>query len=132
MRKIIATLVTAAFLVPALAFAADPAKNSHFRWCKGDRCSLTFNTSKDGRYIQNLAMYNKCAELPANYPRIRVRNGRFSKSGSVKNVVGKTVEFAIKGRFTRARKAVGTFDADMAGCNARVTDFVARRVGKAG
>ena len=132
MRRIIAIVVLAACAIPALAFAADPAKNSAFQWCKTrDQCPFGFETTKTGRYIKEIKAYNKCAAVPAVYPRIRVKAGKFSKTGTVTDVIGQKLTYTIKGRFTRPRKAVGTYDIDRKGCSAKPTEFVAKRVGKA-
>ncbi len=141
MRKIIAAVVSAACVIPALAFAAQPKKDSHYRYCENQQtCPLSFNTSGTGRKIKGLAMYNRCAQLPANYPGMRVNDeGRFKKSGTVDDVLGNEVRFEIKGRFKRPKKAVGTFELDTTEtrggrtkeCDADPERFVAKRVGPA-
>lgn len=132
MRKLVAAVVAAICLVPALAFAADPAKNSAFQWCpEKDDCPLRFETTKNGRYIKDVKAYNDCARIPANYPRIRVRNGKFSKSGTVEDLAGQKLTYSFQGRFTRPKKAVGTYEIDRKGCTAKPQKFVAKRFGKA-
>ena len=132
MRKTIATVALALCALPALAFAADPAKNSAFQWCPTENsCPFGFETSKNGRYVQDIKAYNKCAQVPATYPRIRVKSGKFAKTGTVTDVIGQKLTYTIKGTFTRPKKAVGTYDIDRKGCSAKPTKFVAKRVGKA-
>ena len=63
--------------VPALSFAADPAKDASFRYCESENnCPLGFKTNATGRKIKNLSMYNDCAQLPVNgfYPKVRVND----------------------------------------------------------
>ena len=132
MHKLLAALVAAICLVPALAFAADPAKSSAFRWCETrDSCPFAFETSKDGKKVIDIKAYNKCAQVPAIFPKLGIRSGKFSKTGTVTDVTGKKLTYTFKGRFTRPKKAVGTYDIDRKGCSAKPTDFVAKRIGKA-
>ena len=133
MRKLLVAVAAAICLVPALAFAADPAKNSAFKWCEtSDKCSLIFETSKDGRYIKEIKAYNNCARVPVeNWGRIRVRGGKFSKTGTVTDVIGQKLTYTYKGTFTTPRKAVGTYEIDRKGCNSKAQKFVAKRFGKA-
>jgi hypothetical protein len=131
-RKLLAAVVAAICLVPALAFAADPAKNSAFEWCKtADSCPLRFETSKDGKKVIDIKAYNKCAQVPATWPKIAIRSGKFSKTGTITDVTGQKLTYTFKGKFTRPKKAVGTYDIDRKGCSAKPTDFVAKRSGKA-
>jgi hypothetical protein len=130
--KLAAALVAAICLVPAVAFAADPAKNSAFQWCESsDRCPFYFETSKDGKKVVDIKAYNKCAQVPATFPKIAVTAGKFSKTGTVTDLTGQKLTYTIKGKFTRAKKAVGTYDIDRKGCSAKPTDFVAKRIGRA-
>jgi hypothetical protein len=133
LRKLVAVLVAAICLVPALAFAADPAKNSAFRWCENsDSCPFAFETSKNGRYIKDIMAYNDCARVPATFPRVRVKDdGSFSKTGTVTDVINQKLTYTFKGRFTRPKKAVGTYDVDRKGCTGKPVKFVAKRFGKA-
>jgi hypothetical protein len=132
MRKILAAFALAACLVPALAFAANPAKNASFQYCKSeDNCPLRFKTNKGGGKLVNLSMYNNCAQLPVNgfYPKVAVNDeGKFSKSGTVTDVIGQQLQFKIQGKFKKPGKAVGTYDIDRQGCSAQPTEFVAKRV----
>jgi hypothetical protein len=139
MRKLVLALVAVACAVPALAFAALPKKDSAFAYCETQNsCPLGFETSKTGRRIKELRMYNKCARVPVRegYPRIRVKDtGRFRKSGTVTDMVGAELTFTIKGRFRKPGKAVGTFEIDSVQrrreCNADPERFVAKRTGPA-
>ena len=132
MKKILLAAAAAICLVPALAFAADPAKNSAFQWCESkDRCPFYFETSKDGKKVIDIKAYNKCARVPATYPKIPIRSGKFSKTGTVTDVIGQKLTYTFKGKFTRPKKAVGTYDIDRKGCSAKPTEFVAKRIGKA-
>ena len=132
MRKLAVAVVAGICLVPALAFAADPAKNSAFQWCETrDRCAFGFETSKNGRYVKEIRAYNDCARVPAEFPRIRVRDGKFSKTGTVTDFIDQKLTYTFKGRFTRPRKAVGTYEIDRKGCNSKPIKFVAKRFGKA-
>jgi hypothetical protein len=131
-RKIIAAGVGGLCLVPALAFAASPAKNSAFQWCESkEKCSFGFETSKDGKKIKNIKAYNRCAQVPAPFPKIAVREGKFSKTGTVTDAIGQKLTYTIKGSFTTSKKAVGTYDIDRKGCSAKAQKFTAKRVGKA-
>jgi hypothetical protein len=132
LRKIIAVGVGALCLVPALALAANPAKNSAFQWCETkDKCSFGFETSKDGKRIKDIKAYNKCAQVPAVFPKIAVKDGKFSKTGTVTDVIGQKLTYTIKGSFTTPKKAVGTYDIDRKGCSAKAQKFTAKRIGKA-
>ena len=139
MRKIVLALAATACVVPALAFAAvDPRKNSHFAWCPivKTTCPLDFDTNKRGTKIINMTLYPKCAPVPIDskrgtWPRMRVRNGKFSREGTVTDVTGDKITYKIKGKFTKPRKAVGTFDVDTKNCSERRREFVAKRTGKA-
>jgi hypothetical protein len=138
MRKIIAVVAGVACVIPALAFAAQPKPDSQYRYCENQQsCPLSFNTSGTGRKIKNLSMFNRCAELPAPYPKVRVNDeGRFKKSGKVEDVLGNEVRFTFKGRFKRPKKAVGTFELDSTEirggktkeCDADPEKFVAKYV----
>jgi hypothetical protein len=141
MRKIIAVVAGVACVIPALALAAQPKPDSHYRYCENQQtCPLSFNTNGTGSKIKNLSMYNRCAELPATYPKVRVNDeGRFKKSGTVDDVLGNEVRFTFKGRFKRPKKAVGSFELDTTEtrggrtreCDADPEHFVAKRVGPA-
>lgn len=131
MKKLCLTFATALVLVPALSFAAKPAKSSIFLWCKsgGQVCPFGFETTKSGKAIKEIRAYNKCAQVPANFPKIRVKDdGRFKKSGSVTDVTGTRLTYTIQGRFKRPKKAVGTYDIDSRKCSAKPTKFVAKKV----
>ena len=130
MRKTLTVAGLAACLVPALAFAADPATNSTFQWCKStNNCPLTFRTNGTGTRLKKIAAYNKCAQIPANYGKIKVKgDGSFSKSGTTTDATGQPVQYAFEGRFTRPKKAKGTYDLDTRRCKAQPTDFVAKKV----
>ena len=145
MRKAILALVAVACVVPALAFAALPKKDSAYRYCKsGDNCPLTFETSATGRKIKNLRMYNDCSQVPpmdGSYPGVRVKDsGKFEKTGKVTDVTGAELTYTIKGKFTRPKKAVGTYEVDSSKsaappfkpCDSKPQDFVAKRTGAAG
>ena len=131
MRKTIVVVAAAVCAVPALSFAADPAKDASFRYCESENsCPLGFKTNATGGKLKNLSMYNDCAQLPVNgfYPKVRVNDeGQFSKSGTVTDVVGQELAFKIQGKFKKPRKAVGTYDIDRQGCKAEPKEFVARR-----
>jgi hypothetical protein len=140
-RKIILALVAVACVVPALAFAALPKKDSQYAYCEnGNDCPLNFETSKTGRKIKNLTMYNDCAQVPPmnGYPKIRVKDtGKFKKSGTVTDVTGADLTFTIKGKFKKPKKAVGTFEVDSSRsptppfgpCGSEPEEFVAKRTG---
>ena len=133
MRKVIAAAIAAACLAPA-AFAATPAKNSSFAWCTSKNvCPMKFSTNKSGKRLVNFSLYSKCATVPPaeGWPTFRVRNGKFAKSGSFKDVIGQTIKFKVAGKFVTRRKAVGTFDIDRAGCSDKARKFTAKRMGKA-
>ena len=144
MRKTLVVLPAVACVVPALAFAALPKKDSAYTYCESkNSCPLTFDTTKTGRKITNLSMYNDCAQVPARdgYPKIRVKDtGKFKKSGKVTDVTGAELSFTIKGKFKKPKKAVGTFEIDSSRsatppfgpCDSNPKDFVAKRKGEAG
>jgi hypothetical protein len=131
-RKPLLGLVAVACVVPALAFAADPAPSSSFRYCESNNnCPFTFKTNKTGTKLKKITAYNKCASVPVpdGYPKIPVNNeGKFSKSGTVTDVIGQKLQFKFQGKFKKPGKAVGTYDIDRQGCNAQPTEFVAKRV----
>ncbi len=143
MKKTLLALVAVACVVPALALAALPKKDSAYAYCENENsCPLTFNTSKTGRKIKDLTMYNDCARVPPadGYPKIRVKDtGKFKKSGTVTDVTGAELTFTIKGEFKRPRKAVGTYEVDSSKsstppfgpCDSEPEKFVAKRKGKA-
>ena len=129
MQKICLTLATALLLIPALSFAAKPAKNSTFQWCETPQvCAFGFMTTKNGKYLKDIRAYNKCNEVPAEFPRIRVKDGKFSKTGTVKNVLGQKLTYTIKGEFKKPKKAVGTYDIDRKGCKAKARKFTAKKI----
>ena len=134
MRKILAVACIAC-IAPALALAAKPRKNSAYQWCETqNRCSLGFETSKTGRKIKQLSMYNDCANVPVEggYPKVRVKDtGKFKKTGTVTDVIGQELTFTFKGKFKKPKKAVGTFEIDRQGCDSEPEEFVAKRVGPA-
>ena len=142
MKKTLLALAVVACVVPALALAALPKKNSEYSYCENENsCPLNFETSKTGRKIKNLTMYNDCAQVPPRdgvYPKIRVKDtGKFKKSGTVTDVTGAKLTFTIKGKFKKPKKAVGTFEVDSSKsptppfgpCNSKAEDFVAKRTG---
>ena len=137
-------LAAIACILPALAFAALPKKDSAFSYCKsGSNCPLKFQTTKSGGKIKDLTMYNDCAQLPpmeGHYPKVRVNDeGKFNKSGKVTDVTGSELTFTIKGRFKKPKKAVGTFEIDSSKsstppfkpCDSKPAEFVAKRTGPA-
>jgi len=135
-RKIILALVAVACVVPALAFAAQPKKDSTFTHCESENdCPLAFETTENGRKIKNLTMYNDCAVVPpveGRYPKVRVKDtGKFRKTGTVTDVVGQELTFTFKGKFKKPKKAVGTFEIDRQGCDSEPENFVAKRTGPA-
>ncbi len=136
MRKVILTPVAVACVVPALAFAATPKKDSTYTYCENDNsCPLVFETTKSGGKIQDLTMYNKCAQVPpiaGRYPKTRIKDsGKFSKSGTVTTVTGQELTFTYKGKFRKPKKAVGTYEIDGKGCDSEPQKFVAKRTGPA-
>jgi len=132
-RKLLLTLAVVACVVPALALAAQPKKDSAFQWCENkNSCPLGFETNPKGTKIIDIRAYNKCAQVPATYPKIKVKDdGTFSKSGNVTDVTGNKLNYKIEGKFKKPKKAVGTYDIDAKGCKADAQKFVAKRVGKA-
>ena len=144
MRKTLLALAAVACLLPALAFAALPKKDSAYSYCENpNSCPLKFETSATGRKIKDLTMYNRCAQVPPQagvYPKIRVKDtGKFSKSGTVTDVTGAELSFTIKGKFKRPKKAVGTYEIDSSKsptppfrpCDSDPEEFVAKRTGPA-
>jgi hypothetical protein len=136
-RKTLLALVGVACVVPALAFAAaDPKKDSHYSHCTApNQCPLDFDTNKLGTKIINLSMYPKCSPVPVGksgvFPPIAVNDGKFDKQGSIENLVGDKITYHVKGKFTRPKKAVGTYNVDSKDCSDRERDFVAKRDGEA-
>jgi hypothetical protein len=135
MKKILLTLAVAAGVVPALALAADPAPSTEFAACENGRCAVTFKTNKAGTKLKKLSMYNRCASVPVEggYPKIPVNDeGKFSKSGTVTDVIGQELTYTFKGKFKRPRKAVGTFEIDSQRgakrCDSDPEEFVAKPV----
>ena len=116
MRKTLLALAAVACVVPAVALAATPKKDSSYSYCDTkDTCPLSFNTSKNGHKIKMLSMYNDCAEVPPKngYPSIRIKDtGKFKKSGTVTDFTGAELTFTIKGKFKKPKKAVGTYEID--------------------
>jgi len=140
MRKTLLALAAVACVVPALALAAKPKKDSEFSYCEnGNNCPLAFETTPNGRKIEELTMYNKCSTVPpveGRYPKVRVKDtGKFKKSGTVMDVIGQELEFTFKGKFKKPKKAVGTFEIDSSKgqkeCDAEPEEFVAKRTGPA-
>jgi hypothetical protein len=133
LHKLALALVAAICLVPALAFAADPAKDSAFQYCVNkDSCPFYFETTKNGKYLTDIKLYPKCAPVPVEkWGRIRVTEGKFSKSGKVTDLVGNKLTYSIKGKFKRPKKAVGTYEVDSKDCKDKAVAFVAKRTGKA-
>ena len=134
MKKLILAVAMAACLVPAMALAAEPAKNSSFQYCeKKDQCPFGFETTKNGRKLTDIKLYDKCSPVPVmNWGKIRVKaNGKFKKSGTAVDVIGNAIDFTIKGRFKSRKKAVGTYLSESGDCKGKEREFVARRVGKA-
>ena len=137
MRKALVAFGAVACVVPALAFAAaDPKPDSHFTYCKTQQnCPLDFSTSKTGTKIKHLSAFSKCAPIPVGkkgfYPPIAVNNGKFSKEGSIDNVLGEKVNYEFEGKFKKPKKAVGTYKLTTKDCNDSEHDFVAKRDGKA-
>ena len=144
MRKTLLALVAIACIVPALAFAALPKKDSSYAYCdQPNNCPLNFKTTKTGRKIKDLTMYNDCAQVPpqdGHYPKVRVKDtGKFEKSGTVTDVTGAELTYTIKGKFKKPKKAVGTFEVDSSKsptppfrpCDSEPEKFVAKRTGPA-
>ena len=106
MRQTLLGLAATVCVVPALAFAADPAPSSSFQYCSSEnRCPFGFKTNKTGTKIKQISAYNKCAEVPVpgGYPKIPVNDeGKFSKSGTVTDAIGQELTFTIKGKFQMA------------------------------
>jgi len=136
MKKILLALTVVACVVPVFAFAADPAPRSSFQYCENkNRCPLGFKTNKSGTKIKKLSMYNRCSQVPVEggYPKIRVNDeGKFSKSGTVTDVIGQELTYTIKGKFRKPGKAVGTYEIDSRKgakrCDSDPEEFVAKRV----
>lgn len=136
MRKTILTLGAVACAVPALALAAaDPKPNSHFSYkTPNGSVPLDFNTNKAGDKITGLSMYARCSAVPPKkgvFPPVAVNNGRFSKEGTIENVIGEKIDYEVQGKFKKPKKAVGTYKLTKKGCNDKERDFVAKRDGPA-
>ena len=136
-RIITAVAIAAALIGSAVAFAAQPAKDSSFAWCTGkNMCPMTFNTNKKGTKIVNMSLYTKCAAVPmadGYWPNMRVNDkGKFKRSGTAVDVIGQAIDFTIKGRFKKPGKAVGTYQVERKGCNDGEHEFVAKRQGAVG
>jgi hypothetical protein len=137
-KKALLALVAVACVVPALALAATPKKDSSYAYCPtANKCPLNFNTSANGHKIKNLSMYNDCAEVPPKngYPSIRIKDtGKFKKSGTVTDFTGAELTFTIKGKFKKPKKAVGTYEIDSSKsarpCDSDPKEFVAKWKGE--
>ena len=122
---------------PGPALAADPKPKSSFVYCKNqNNCPISFQTNKSGGKITKLTMYDKCSEVPVGdkgfFPNVRVNGkGKFSKQGTIENVLGEKVDYEFHGKFRKPKKAVGEYRLTKAGCNDSSHDFVAKRTGAA-
>ena len=120
-----------ALAIPALA--ASPAKNSEFQ-AKGphNQITPTFETDKTGKHVVNFSFFNDCAPVPIlNMPKIAVKAGRFSYSGTVTDVTHKKIKVKFKGHFTTAKVAKGTVNFSRSGKACPTTSYTAKRTGKA-
>lgn len=134
MKKIILAVTVAACLAPAAALAAKPAKNSAFHYCeKKNQCPFGFETTKTGKKLTDIRLYAKCSPVPVmDWGKIKVnRKGKFSKSGTGVDVLGRAIDFTIEGKFTKRKKAVGTYKVTRSDCDDKAQEFVAKRAGKA-
>ena len=143
MRKIIAVVAAVACVIPALALAAaDPEPSSQYAWCKDKQrteCPFRFNTNARGdppraTKLKKVRLFTKCAPVPldrpgGNWPSMRVENGKFSRKGTVEDVIGQKINYEIKGKFVKPRRAEGTIDVDRGNdCTDRDRNFVAKWV----
>jgi hypothetical protein len=130
LKKMIAAGTALAALAPA-AFAATPAKDSAFQYCaKPNNCPFGFETNGKGTRLENIQLFTKCNGEIAAFPEIKVNGkGEFSKTGTAMLVRGGKLNFTIKGKFKKPKKAVGTYKLTAKGCSDTAHDFVAKRVG---
>jgi hypothetical protein len=133
LKKIIVAVGMAACLVPFVALAAKPAKNSAFQYCtKPNKCPFGFETNKRGGKIVDIKLYTKCNEVPATFEKIKVKKGgKFANASTATNVIGQKITYSIAGQFVKKGKAVGTYDVDRKGCSDKPVKFTAKRTGKA-
>lgn len=120
----------AALAIPASASggSARPIPNGNYCInCTAKTAPGGFHISRDGKFIDAWDYFDKCAPVPvAKPPKIRVSNGKFSFSGTLKDVTKKRLHYTLKGRFVTARLATGVVDATGGGKSCKAVSFKAK------
>jgi hypothetical protein len=123
-------LGAAVLLVPALGSASTvkPVKYSTFCInCTPKMEPGNFHVSKSGLTIDSLTYFNNCAGVPAiGFPKTPILNGAFTRTATIKNVLGKKITYTLNGRFVGPKLATGSINATGAGKTCKAVSFKAR------
>jgi hypothetical protein len=123
------------------AFAFTPSTGA-YQQIKNNRILASFKVTKrrtstgTRRYVKNFTGGNQtCEPVPASIPAIRIKKDaqgvwRFSLvNKTVKDVLSRNVTVTIKGRFTSATRARGTYRYKLGSCDSGAKSFSVKRVG---
>lgn len=122
---LVAALALVALLVAAAVAVAAKPKPGQYSQQKGNRLVVSF-TVKKGK-VTKFSAYPKCAPVPVQVPAVKIKNGKFSFKGKVKDVTGSEVSIEISGRFTTTTKATGSYRYTTADCSDSKKRFTAKR-----
>jgi hypothetical protein len=72
-------------------------------------------------------LLQRCAGVPAiGFPKTPILNGAFTRTATIKNVLGKKITYTLNGRFVGPKLATGSINATGAGKTCKAVSFKAR------
>lgn len=129
-RVALVAITAAVLALPAVAHGgtANPVKNGNYCMnCTKKLAPGDFHVAKNGRSIDAWSYYNKCAPVPvASPPKIAIKNGHFSFSGTLTDVTKKKIHFVLKGSFVTSHLATGMAQATGGGKTCKAVAFKAK------
>jgi hypothetical protein len=124
--------VVAAVAVPAVAATkfAKPVPNGNYCMnCTPKLDPGDFHISGSGKWIDAWSYFNNCAPVPvAKPPKIAIKGGKFSFSGTLTEVTKTKLHYTLKGHFVTPHLAKGTVNATGGGKTCKAVSFRAKFV----
>jgi len=124
-----ALLVVPAVTVAATSKPAKPVHNGNYCInCTAKKSPGSFHVSTDGKSIDNWAYYNNCARVPvAKMPSMPIsKQGTFHFRGTLKDVTGARLQFAVNGHFVTSHLIQGTINATGGGRTCKAVSYKAK------
>jgi hypothetical protein len=132
LRAVALAAAVTAIAVPAVAASgsAKPVPNGNYCMnCTKKLAPGDFHVSKNGKSIDAWSYFNKCAPVPvAHPPKIAIKAGKFSFSGTLMEVTKTKLHYTLKGHFVTPHLAKGTVNATGGGKTCKAVSFKAKFV----